>query len=91
MRPGTRAESVTVAEAVRDAAQACDPEQRSDGVRALMVSFEGDERPATAAEDLAGELRSAAREIDPEGDDPAARAVPQSGRAGDGVRPFPRR
>jgi hypothetical protein len=71
MRPASREEVPTVEVAVRDAARACDPDEVSEGLRALMMGFEGDERPATAAEDLAAELRTAAREIDPEGDDPA--------------------
>jgi hypothetical protein len=71
MRPGSRDSIVTVEQAVQRAARACDPDGAEGGVTALVESFEGDERPATAAEDLAGELRSAARQIDPEGLDPA--------------------
>lgn len=70
MRPGNREGIATVEEAVRDAMTAVDPEQRSDGVTALFESFEDDERPATAASDLAGELRSTARGIDPDFLDP---------------------
>jgi len=40
-------------------------------VRALEESYEDDDRPATAAEDLGGELKSVAGGIDPEGDSPA--------------------
>lgn len=70
MRPGSRERPLTVDAVVREAARACDPEQRSEGVTALVESFEDDERPATAPENLAGELRSAAREIDPDGLEP---------------------
>jgi hypothetical protein len=70
MRPGTREGAITVEEALQTAARAADPGQRNEGVSALLLAFEGDLRPATAAEDLEGELRAAAREIDPEGVDP---------------------
>ena len=70
MRPGTRDGAITVEEAVQTAARATDPGQASEGVTALLLAFEGDERPATAPDDLTEELRSAAREIDPEGSDP---------------------
>lgn len=70
MRPASRKRSLTVDEVVREAARACDPEQRAEGVTALVESFEDDERPATAPDDLAGELRSAAREIDPDALEP---------------------
>lgn len=70
MRPGSREEPLTVEQAVREAAGACDPEQLSLGVTALIESFEDDVRPATAPEGLEEELRSAAREIDPDGREP---------------------
>lgn len=71
MRPGSRDRILTVDDAVASAAQMCDPEQASEGVTGFVSSFEDDERPATSVDDLRGELASAAREIDPEGDDPA--------------------
>jgi hypothetical protein len=70
VRPGSREEIPTVEEAVQAVAGACDPERRSTSVATLVESFEDDDRPTTAAEDLAGELRAAARAIDPEGEDP---------------------
>ena len=70
MRPGDREGIATVEEAVRDAMTAVDPEQRSDGVTALFESFEDDERPATAASELAEELRTTAHGIDPDFLDP---------------------
>ena len=75
MRPGTRDEILTVEDAVGAAAAACDPEQDEEGVTALVASFEDDERPATAVEDLEGELHSAAKEIDPDGLDPVVAAT----------------
>jgi hypothetical protein len=68
----------TVSEAVRDAAAIADPSGADDAVMALYEIYEDDDRPATAAEDLAGELIATARGIDPEGDDgtvPAAAAA----------------
>src|SRR5688572_21475658 len=70
MRPGTRDGAITVEEAIHAAARATDPDRTSEGVTALVLAFEGDDRPATVPDDLTEELRSAAREIDPEGSDP---------------------
>jgi hypothetical protein len=70
MRPGTRDGAITVEEAIQIAARATDPDKTSEGVTALVLAFEGDDRPSTAPADLTEELRSAAREIDPEGSDP---------------------
>ena len=75
MKPGTRETIPTVAEAVRDAAAICDPVGSDTAVTALLTSFEDDDRPATASEDLAGELLETVRGIDPEGEDPAALAA----------------
>lgn len=60
-------------------ATACDPNGEDGGVTALIESFEGDDRPATVPEDLAGELRSAAREIDPDGLDPQVSVAAAAG------------
>lgn len=65
MRPAKRDQAPTVAEAVRDAARACDPEEASTGVAELVESLD-DDRPATAVEDLRGELLGAAEAIDPD-------------------------
>jgi hypothetical protein len=70
MRPSTREPILTVDDAVRAGARVADPEERSEGVTALIESFEDDDRPATAAEDLRGELESTVEEIDPGGRDP---------------------
>ena len=83
-----------MASAVTRAAAICDPDRRSDGVRALVESFEDDDRPASAAEDLSGELESTARAIDPPGEEPevlatgaAAAWIAATGEpAGDGDR-----
>jgi hypothetical protein len=75
MKPGTRETIPTVSEVVRDAAAICDPDGSDTAVTALLTSFEDDDRPATASEDLAGELLETVRGIDPEGDDPAALAA----------------
>lgn len=70
MKPGTRETIPTVSEVVRDAAAICDPDGSETAVTALFTSFEDDDRPATAAEDLAGELLETVRGIDAEGDPP---------------------
>lgn len=75
MRPGNRETIPTVSEVVRDAAAICDPDGSEAAVTALFESFEDDDRPATASEDLAGELLETVRAIDGEGDDPAALAA----------------
>ena len=75
MKPGTRETIPTVSEIVREAAAICDPDGADTAVTAMITSFEDDDRPATAVEDLAGELVSTARGIDPEGDDAAASAT----------------
>ena len=72
MKPGDRTEIPTVAEVVRDGAAIADPEGTDTVVTALFEAFEDDERPATASEDLAGELRGTVEGIDPDGDSPAA-------------------
>src|SRR3954451_19810559 len=75
MKPGSRETIPTISEVVREAAAICDPEGTDTAVTGLFESFEDDDRPATAAEDLQGELLSTVRGIDPEGDDPAALAA----------------
>jgi hypothetical protein len=64
-----------VSEVVREATAICDPDGTETAVIALYDSFEDDDRPATAAEDLAGELFETVRAIDPEQDEPAAWAA----------------
>jgi hypothetical protein len=71
MKPGDRTTIPTVAESVRDAAAICDPEGTDTVVTALFEAFEDDDRPATASEDLGGELRETVEAVDPEGDSPA--------------------
>lgn len=75
MKPGNRETVPTVSEIVREATAIVDPEGADTAVLGLFESFEDDDRPATAAEDLRGELLSSVRGIDPEGDDPAALAA----------------
>lgn len=75
MKPGSRETIPTISEVVREAAAICDPEGIDTAVTGLFESFEDDDRPTTAAEDLQGELLSTVRGIDPEGDDPAALAA----------------
>lgn len=72
MKPGSRETIPTISEVVREATAICDPEGTDTAVLGLFESFEDDDRPATAAEDLQGELLSTVRGIDPEGDNPAA-------------------
>jgi hypothetical protein len=75
MKPGSRETIPTISEVVREAAAICDPEGADTAVTGLFESFEDDDRPTTAAEDLQGELLSTVRGIDPEGDNPAALAA----------------
>ncbi|MGN6215511.1 MAG: hypothetical protein ACTHN7_00915 [Solirubrobacterales bacterium] len=75
MKPGSRETIPTISEVVREAAAIVDPEGAHTAVTGFFESFEDDDRPATAAEDLQGELLSTAQGIDPEGDDPAALAA----------------
>jgi hypothetical protein len=75
MKPGDHERIPTVSEVVREAAAICDPEGIETAVTALYESFEDDDRPTTAVEDLAGDLLGTVRGIDPDGDDPAALAA----------------
>jgi hypothetical protein len=75
MKPGSRETIPTISEVVREATAICDPEGTDTAVLGLFESFEDDDRPATAAEDLQGELLSTVRGIDPEADSPAALAA----------------
>ncbi|MGN6556950.1 MAG: hypothetical protein ACTHLH_02935 [Solirubrobacterales bacterium] len=75
MKPGNRETIPTISEVVREAAAIVDPDGSDDAIRAFFESFEDDDRPTTATEDLRGVLFSTARGIDPEGDDPAALAA----------------
>ena len=75
MKPGSHETIPTVSEVVRDAAAICDPEGTETAVTALFESFEDDDRPTTAVENLEGELFETARAIDLEGDDPAVLAA----------------
>jgi len=71
VKPADRKQIPTVSEAVASAAALCDPAGHDLGVIAFLESYEDDDRPATAVEDLAGELGSAAGGIDSEGDSAA--------------------
>jgi hypothetical protein len=75
MQQGNRETIPTVSEAVRQAAAICDPDGSETAVTALLESFEDDDRPATASEDLAGELLETVRGIGPDGGQPAALAT----------------
>jgi hypothetical protein len=75
MKPGNRETIPTISEVVREAAAIVDPDGSDDAITAFFESFEDDDRPTTATEDLRGVLLSTARGIDPEGDDPAALAA----------------
>jgi hypothetical protein len=70
MKPGTRETIPTISEIVREATAICDPEGTDTAVLGFFESFEDDDRPATAAEDLQGELLSTVRGIDPSGSPP---------------------
>ena len=73
MKPGDRSTIPTVSQVVRDGAAIADPEGTDTVVTALFEAFEDDDRPATASEDLAGELLGTVDAADPELDSPAAR------------------
>jgi hypothetical protein len=75
VKPGNRETIPTISEAVREATAIVDPEGSDTAVLGFFESFEDDDRPTTAAEDLRGELLSTVQGIDPEGDDPAALAA----------------
>jgi hypothetical protein len=75
MKSGDHERIPAVSEAVRDAVAICDPDGAEVGVTAFFESFEDDDRPATAAEDLLGELLGTARAIDPEDDQPVVAAT----------------
>lgn len=75
MKPGTRETIPTVSEVVREATAISDPNGTETAVTALYDGFEDDDRPATAAADLQGELFETVRAIDPEEDEPAAWAA----------------
>jgi hypothetical protein len=75
MKPANRETVASVSEVVRKATAIVDPEGTDTAVLGLFAAFEDDDRPATAAEDLRGELLSSVRGIDPDGDDPAALAA----------------
>jgi hypothetical protein len=75
VKPGNRETIPTISEAVREATAIVDPEGTDTAVIGFFESFEDDDRPTTAAEDLRGELFSTVEGIDPEGDDPAALAA----------------
>ncbi|MGN6256912.1 MAG: hypothetical protein ACTHN3_04050 [Solirubrobacterales bacterium] len=75
MKPGNRETIPTISEVVREAAAIVDPDGADDAITAFFESFEDDDRPTTATEDLRGVLFSTVEGIDPEGDDPAALAA----------------
>jgi hypothetical protein len=75
VKPGSRETIPTISEVVREAAAIVDPDGSDDAITAFFTSFEDDDRPTTAAEDLRGELFSTVEGVDPEGDDPAALAA----------------
>jgi hypothetical protein len=75
MKPGSRETIPTISEVVREAAAIVDPEGTHIAVTGFFESFEDDDRPSTAAEDLQGELLGTVGGIDPEGDEPAALAA----------------
>jgi hypothetical protein len=75
VKPGNRETIPTISEVVREAAAIVDPDGSDDAITAFFESFEDDDRPTTAAEDLRGVLVTTAEGIDPEGDDPAALAA----------------
>ena len=75
MKPGSRETIPTISEVVREAAAIVDPDGSDDAITAFFESFEDDDRPTTATEDLRGVLFSTVEGIDPEGDDPAALAA----------------
>ena len=78
MKPGDRNTIPTVAEVVRDGAAIADPQGVDTVVTALFEAFEDDDRPATASENLVGELMETVDAVDPDLDSPAARMAAAS-------------
>jgi hypothetical protein len=66
-RPGTP----TLAEVVRRAADACDPNGSEEGAWQLVERLEDRDEPVTALGDIAEELAEAKGAVDPEDEDPA--------------------
>ncbi|MDX6625949.1 MAG: hypothetical protein QOE56_938 [Solirubrobacterales bacterium] len=75
MRSGDHLRIPTVSEVVREGTAIADPDGTETAVSALYDGFEDDDRPATAVENLTGDLFSTLRAIDPEQDEPAAWAA----------------
>jgi hypothetical protein len=75
VKPGNHERIPTVSEAVREGTAIADPQGTETAVTALYDAFEDDDRPASAVENLRGDLLSTVRAIDPEEDEPAAWAA----------------
>ena len=67
----TEPEPLTVAGAVRRAAEAVDPDAGDDMVADFLSRFEDRDEPIRAVADLEQQVAEAVAAIDPEGDDPA--------------------
>jgi hypothetical protein len=63
----------TLAQVAERASVVCDPSGTDDGVSAIRERLEDRDEPITAVVAISDELTELAREIDPEGDDPAVR------------------
>jgi hypothetical protein len=61
----------SLAEVVRRAAEACDPQGADDGPWALVERLEDRDEPVTAFEDVTEELAEARGAVDPQDEDPA--------------------
>ena len=68
---GTEPETLTVAEAVRRAVEACAEGADEEPLARLVERFEDDDAPITAAQDLGARLEDARQAIDPDGNDAA--------------------
>jgi hypothetical protein len=72
MRKGEHYPSTpTLAEVVRRAAEACDPDGAEDGPWELVERLEDRDEPVTTFEDVTEELAEARGAVDPQDEDPA--------------------
>lgn len=64
------ADTLPVSKVVSRAVTLVDPDGTEEGIEALLVAFEDDDRPARGLPGLREELRESAAGVDPDGDDP---------------------
>ena len=73
-RPGfvpTDPQPPTLSDVARRAAEACDPEEKNEGVADLLSRLEDRDEPVTAISDLDSNLAEVVGAVDPQAEDPA--------------------